>query len=177
MYHQRERPNQPLPFKAAVFVCGGVPFKVLDDLDFSVSQVAQDIEQRSRDELKERESSITTVPLGVDRWDQPSKSGNGVNVPSSSSFDPDNPSNLHDVFGLDFTRLPSHLLIRNLPTVHIYGSKDPRYPASIQLTQFFDPTLRKVYNHQGGHDIPRSSEVSKRVAELMEWVASMARRE
>jgi hypothetical protein len=175
MYHQCERPNEPLPFKAAVFVCGGVPFKVLDDLGFPASQAAHAIEQRSRDQLQEKVSAITTIEAGVDRWDQPSSNGEKPNV-SSSSFDPDNPTNLHDVFGLDFTNLPSHLLIRDLPTVHIYGSKDPRYPASIQLTQFFDPKLRQVYDHKGGHDIPRTSQVSTRVAELMDWVVSMASR-
>ena len=78
-----------------------------------------------------------------------------------------------NVFGLDFTKIPTRLQI-SIPTVHIYGSQDPRYPASIQLAQFCEPTVRRTYDHGGGHDVPRSRQVSENIATLLKWIALMS---
>jgi hypothetical protein len=36
-FHQTERPTEPLPFKAVVFICGGPVFSVLEDLGMTIS--------------------------------------------------------------------------------------------------------------------------------------------
>ncbi|KAB8069039.1 hypothetical protein BDV29DRAFT_195202 [Aspergillus leporis] len=48
-----------------------------------------------------------------------------------------------------------------IPTVHVYGGRDPGLWAGLQ---------RKAYDHEGGHDILRFSEVSRHLAELVRWV-------
>lgn len=165
LYHQRERPGQPLPFKTAIFVCGSLPLSVVEDLDFPVSQAAYDIEDSTRRELQKKTTELGTLQPGADRWAQ---FDGGTKNDAKGSFDP------RDVFGLDFTRMPSDLRI-DIPTVHIYGFKDPKYSGAVQLSQFYNPDLRKVYDHEGGHEIPRLDKVSERIAELVEWAASMAR--
>ncbi|KAK2768307.1 hypothetical protein FQN54_000160 [Arachnomyces sp. PD_36] len=170
LYHRRERPDQPLPFKTGVFICGSLPLRVLEDLEFPVPQAAYDIEDVTKRELQEKAASLNTMELGGDRWAQP---GGGTKNDARSSFDPSKPIDPQNVFGLDFTRMPPDLGI-DMPTVHIYGIKDPRYPGAIQLSQFYNSDLRKTYDHQGGHEIPRQNEVSQRIADLVEWAVSMA---
>lgn len=171
LYHQRERPNQPLPFKTAIFICGSLPLSVLENLGFPVSQTAYDIEDSTKRELQKKASALNTLEIGADRWAE--SDGDTKNY-ARSSFDPLKPVDSRNVFGLDFTRMPSDLRI-DMPTVHIYGFKDPKYPGAIQLSQFYNPDLRKVYDHQGGHEIPRRDEVSETIAELVEWATSMAK--
>lgn len=85
---------------------------------------------------------------------------------------PELPSN--DVYGLDLTRFPSGLKI-DIPTVHVYGIKDPRYPASIHLAYLSNEEKRLVYDHSGGHEIPRTTKVSKELASAVEWLDEQVR--
>lgn len=163
LYHQAETPDQPLPFKVAIFICGGVPLQVLEDVGIEVSQEAWDINTKSSQALAEQASTDAILKSGLDRW----VSADGVVANGEAPLDPTN------VFGLDFTKMPKNLRIK-VPTVHIYGNKDPRYTASLQLAQFSDPTLRKTYDHGGGHDVPRKTEVSDSIAQLVEWSALAA---
>ncbi|KAL8851897.1 MAG: hypothetical protein Q9221_003220 [Calogaya cf. arnoldii] len=164
LYHQAETPDEPLPFKIAVFICGGAPMQALEDLGIEVSQEARDVDSRSAKALAEQASNDAILKSGVDRW----QNAHGVQPRSDVPMDPSN------VYGLDFTKMPPHLRIK-IPTVHIYGNKDPRCPASLQLSHFSDPRLTKTYDHGGGHEVPRSSEVSDRIARLVEWSAVAAR--
>ncbi|KAL9600260.1 MAG: hypothetical protein Q9219_003304 [cf. Caloplaca sp. 3 TL-2023] len=163
LYHQAETPNQPLPFKVAIFICGGVPLQVLEDVGIDVSQEAWDMNEESSKALAEQASSDAILKSGLNRWVNASGATSNGDVP----LDPKN------VFGLDFTTMPKHLRIP-LPTVHVYGNKDPRCPSSLQLTQFSDPKLRRTYDHGGGHDVPRKTEVSDNIAWLVEWSAMAA---
>jgi hypothetical protein len=63
----------------------------------------------------------------------------------------------------------------DIPTVHIYGIKDPRYPASIQLAHFSNENNRKVFDHKGGHEIPRTTIVSQTIAGMVEWLGEQVR--
>ncbi|KAL8724510.1 MAG: hypothetical protein Q9166_007911 [cf. Caloplaca sp. 2 TL-2023] len=166
LYHQAETPDHPLPFKTAIFICGGVPLQVLEELGIDVSQEARDMNEKSAKALAEQASTDAILKSGLNRW----VNADGV-IPSDGQDAPLNPTN---VFGLDFTKMPAHLRIK-IPTVHIYGNKDPRCPASLQLAQFSDPTLRKTYDHGGGHDVPRKSDVSESIAQLVEWSAVASR--
>ncbi|KAL8723284.1 MAG: hypothetical protein Q9225_000406 [Loekoesia sp. 1 TL-2023] len=163
LYHQAETPNQPLPFGVAIFICGGVPLQVLEDVGIEVSKEAWDMNNKSSKALAEQASSDAILKSGLNRW----ITADGVIANGDALQDPKN------VFGLDFTRIPQHLRIK-VPTVHIYGNKDPRCPASLQLAQFSDPSLRKTYDHGGGHDVPRKSDVSESIAQLVEWSALAA---
>lgn len=164
LYHQAETPHLPLPFKVAIFICGGLPLPVLEDLGIPVSQEAWNWDDRSKIELQVKAASVATYEPGMEIWMSREE----------MDWDPDSPPiDQPNVFGLDFTQIPMDIRI-SIPTVHIYGSRDPRYPASLQLANICNPAWRKTFDHQGGHDIPRNKEVSRKIAELVEWSALMA---
>ncbi|KAK3381175.1 serine hydrolase FSH [Podospora didyma] len=173
LYHLRSSKtpsmsSQPLPFQAVVFICGGVPFPVLEDLGVRVSARAHAINSQTVTVLRQKAQHLAHLAAhldeirpGVGLWDY----GDDkllLHDPSSSSRGkmPDET----DVFGIDFTRdVPQDLRI-DIPTVHVYGAKDPRWPSSMQLAYFCKEENRVMYDHGGGHDIPRSSQVSETIA-------------
>lgn len=170
LYHARENPGEPPPFRSVVFICGGVPFSVLADLGLEVSARAHEVNERTVRAMKAKAANLThmaanlhQVRLGVGLWDDT----------SDLVHDPAVVPDERDVFGIDFTAVPDELRIR-IPTVHVYGAKDPRWPSGMQLAYFCSD--RKMFDHGGGHDIPRSTEVSERIAELIRGLPG-ARRE
>jgi Na+-exporting ATPase len=64
-----------------------------------------------------------------------------------------------------------------IPTAHIYGERDPRYIAGIQLSEVCEKRSRKEYNHGGGHEIPRFEAVSGAMADLIRWAVRAAERQ
>ncbi|KAH7035551.1 uncharacterized protein B0I36DRAFT_93944 [Microdochium trichocladiopsis] len=77
---------------------------------------------------------------------------------------------LADVYGLDLRPpLPASAKI-SIPTAHVYGVKDPRYPAAIQLALFCDPACRRVFDTRAGHEIPRDKAVSDEIADMIAWL-------
>ncbi len=152
----------PLSFAAAVFVCGGMPLDALADLGVEVSERARAVDALTSRLMRERvgklagyaEGRLDRARPGVGLWDD----AEGL------VHDPARMPEMGDVFGLDFTAMPRDLRI-TIPTVHVYGGKDPRWPASLQLAYFCDD--RRLYDHGGGHDIPRTTVVSVRIAELL----------
>ncbi|KAK3318563.1 serine hydrolase FSH [Apodospora peruviana] len=164
LYHYRETPGEPLPFKAAIFICGGLPLPVLEDLKLPVSQRAYEVNDETVRLLKQKAGALTDMAAKLDQI----KPGMGLwNDMAGLLHDPAVMPDESDVFGLDFTAMPQDVRIR-IPTLHIYGAKDPRWPASVQLAHFCDKDKRKMYDHGGGHDIPRSSDVSKQIAALLQ---------
>lgn len=163
LYHQAANPGTPPPFKVAVFICGGIPLMVLEDLGIHVSYKAQQWDQVSRVKLQKCNQSHAVLNRGTDRWAEMNQLKN-----YSQSM------NLQDVFGLDVTQLSEPMRIQ-IPTVHIYGVKDPKFAASIQLAHLCKDSVKKVFDHGGGHEIPRTEVVSKKIAQLITWVAQMAR--
>lgn len=167
LYHARDESptKKPVPFKAAIFVCGGMPLPVLEDLGVAVSQRARDINDLTSKLMLRRAGLIGELAGNLDRI----KPGVGLwDDLTGLLHDPEKMPEEKDVFGLDFTAMPQGLRI-TIPTVHIYGAKDPRWPASQQLAHFCEN--RKMYDHGGGHDIPRTTEVSTRLAELVQELA------
>lgn len=163
MYHQAEKPHLPLPFKVAIFICGGVPLSVIEDLGVHVSTEARDLDARTGKQLQQRASAVGTATPGTDYW---------LEI-DERLFDPSAPIEPSNVFGLDFTKIKKPLI--SIPTVHIYGGKDPRFPASVQLSHFCESSMKRTFDHGGGHDVPRTMKVSKTIAELVRWSAFMAK--
>ncbi|KAL4931413.1 serine hydrolase-domain-containing protein [Aspergillus undulatus] len=157
---------EDLPFRSAIFICGGIPLYALSDLGLPISDRAESINKASGALLNTTAGSLTDlaantskITRGVGLWDN-NLSSNALLHDSTSRPD------RSDVFGLDFTSFPSWAKIR-MPTVHVYGAKDPRWPAGIQLAEFCDLGKRVEFDHGGGHDIPRTSEVSNRITGLL----------
>lgn len=167
LYHTRESPQNPLPFQRAIFICGGIPLPVLDDLGLPISTEAYDINEqtslllkRKAGAIKEMVANVDKIPKGAGLWDDT----------TDLLHDPTEQPDPSDVFGLDFTLFPKDLKI-SIPTLHIYGAKDPRWPSSLQLVHFCRDPL--TFDHGGGHEIPRSSLVSEKIADLVKSLSAM----
>lgn len=172
LYHQATNPTSPPPFKVAIFICGGIPLQILEDLGAKVSQEAHDWDEKTRVLLREKNTDAASIlSQGHDRW------GSSAEDDTAEEAESNDPSatmnNPHNVFGLDTTQFSEHSKIR-IPTVHIYGAKDPRRSASLQLACLCRAEVRKIYDHGGGHDIPRRKEVSEAIAGLVRWSVKMA---
>lgn len=163
LYNQTTHPSAPPLFKAAMFICGGVPLDLLASLGAPVSQEAHDWDETSKQQLQDRASSAAILRDGRERW------GEGFDPFSADA------GAGGMVFGIDVARIPPAMKI-GIPTVHAYGAKDPRFPASVTLAQFCEQGVRRTFDHGGGHEIPRKKEVSVTMAELVEWCALMAQR-
>lgn len=160
LYHAQENPQDPLPFRSAVFVCGGLPLPVLEDIGLEVPQRAHELNERTVVQMKSKSAQlydVDSLPKGQGLWD----------YTADLEHDTDELPDETDCFGLDFTKFSQDIRIK-IPTAHIYGAKDPRWPAGIQLAYFCDD--RRMYDHLGGHDIPRTTQVSVRIAELIKEV-------
>ncbi|KAJ4422938.1 hypothetical protein N0V82_002465 [Gnomoniopsis sp. IMI 355080] len=160
LYHARETPEKPIPFRSAVFICGGLPLPVLEDLGLEVPQRAHELNERTSVLMRAKSAmlyDLDNLPKGQGLWD----------YTADLEHDTDELPDETDCFGLDFTQFPEDVRIK-IPTAHIYGAKDPRWPAGIQLAYFCDD--RRMYDHMGGHDIPRTTDVSLKIAELVKDV-------
>ncbi|KAK3991408.1 putative serine hydrolase [Cladorrhinum sp. PSN332] len=165
LYHALEAPSDPLPFKAAIFICGGLPLNVLEDVGIPVSRKAHEVNDASGALLKRKAGALSDWAANLDKI----KPGVGLwDDTEGLLHDPSKMPDESDVFGLDFTKVPRELRIK-IPTVNIFGAKDPRWPSSLQLAHFCEAT--KMYDHGGGHDIPRSTQVSLEIAGLVEDLA------
>jgi pimeloyl-ACP methyl ester carboxylesterase len=168
LYHQAMNgmgTTSPPSFKVAIFICGGVALSVLQDLGVEVGREAHDWDRRTSLQLQKKNTASEVLGWGPDRW---------THRAEDCIFDPDQPVDLRNVFGLNVLDIPAHLRIR-IPTVHIYGSRDPRYPASLQLAHLCDGAIRRSFDHGGGHDVPRSKDASEAIARLLIWSAQKAK--
>lgn len=166
LYNQSLYPNSAPLFKAAIFICGGVPLDVLASLGVEVTSEARELDRSSRVALQQQASTEAILRDGYNRW------GSGPN--DFSAYQAEEFGKREMVFGIDVTRIPRQMKIQ-IPTVHVYGAKDPRFPASVTMAQFCDEAVRRTFDHGGGHEVPRKRDVSKAIAEMVEWCVSLAR--
>lgn len=172
VYHNNETPDEPLPFRGAIFISGGIPLQMLADLGMFIPKKAWAINDATGKQLQEIAGSAgaeikALMAAGRNSkhkglWDKTELLQHDIR---DQNFTTD-PS---DVFGLDITRFPEGIKI-SIPTVHVYGIKDPRYPASVQLAHFSSAERRQVFDHGGGHEIPRTTVVSEKIASLIKWL-------
>jgi len=128
---------------------------VLEEMGFHVSAEARERDSASRMALALQAGSSALLTRGADRW-------TGL-----KSLD----SGLSEDKLRDEITSPYRITV---PTVHIYGSKDPRYAAGVHLSGICDPEKRRTFDHGGGHEIPRTAAVSTSIAGLFQWAAAQA---
>lgn len=186
LYHQKRqrerrlRPTEPddgagdeaLPFKCAMFVCGGVVLDVLEDCGVKVTGRARDVNNETSRLLRARAGKLTDIandplgwPAGTGLWDHTADLVHDAAGAARPDIDP------ADVFGLDLTDRAVGDMRITIPTAHVFSKKDPRYPASLQLAYLCDETRRTMFDHGGGHDIPRNSHVTQALTRFMESLA------
>lgn len=168
LYHQKNSPQKPLPFKTAIFICGGVPLGVLEDLGVTVPQEMHDLDEKTRVGLATAAAAINSMSSnGESRWVGPNGQTIAQKPDTAKALEADT------MFGVDFLNIPKELLIK-IPTAHIFGYKDPMYSSSLQLARLCEPRFRKAFDTGGGHEIPRGKEVSETIADLVRWTAGMS---
>ncbi|KAI0882900.1 serine hydrolase FSH [Annulohypoxylon maeteangense] len=146
LYRQWYDDGLPPAFKFAIFVSGGISLQVLKDLGVPIPEEAENAVSEAtlqrNQELGPLSAHVTKARRAV--------------------------FNSDDCFGLNLNRIPLELKIR-IPTVHIWGEKDPLFPSSIHLTGLCDPYIRKIYTHSGGHEIPQEESELVQIVPLIEW--------
>ncbi|PYH87843.1 hypothetical protein BO71DRAFT_404334 [Aspergillus ellipticus CBS 707.79] len=144
-----KEPGRPLPFKAAIFICAGVPLQIMEKVGYEIAPQVWGKDLETRKALAAQADASAILSQGSARWG----AGNVYSAPEADIRAEIEPSDV----------------VINVPTVHVYGAKDPRSSAGIQLSQACDPTKRKMYDHGGGHEIPRTAVVTNDIAALVRW--------
>jgi predicted esterase len=62
----------------------------------------------------------------------------------------------------------------DVPTAHIVGSKDQYCQASLRLIEICNRKSRVVYDHGGGHDVPRDTKATKEMVSTIKEVLDKA---
>ncbi|KAJ5683472.1 hypothetical protein N7462_006637 [Penicillium macrosclerotiorum] len=156
LLHQEETPHLPPPFKTAVFICGGPSLTVLEETGFYVSPEARARDLASKAALAQQAGNAAILTNGSSRWQ-------GLDSIDGGLSEDELRRELKCPFQID------------IPTVHIYGSKDPRYAAGVHLSAICSPHNRRTFNHEGGHEIPRTTAVNDTLAELVQWALETSR--
>ncbi|KNG80569.1 putative EF-hand calcium-binding domain protein [Aspergillus nomiae NRRL 13137] len=155
LLHAHETPHAPPPFKAAIFICGGAPLPLLEELGYNITPEMQAQDAASRKKLSIQADSASILAKGADRWSGSDDAGEVIDEERIRG---------------EIERCANGAVKIGVPTVHVYGRKDPRFAAGVLLSGVCEESNRRVFDHGGGHDIPRTSVVSDRLAELVRWV-------
>lgn len=153
LLHQEETPHLPPPFKAAIFTCGAVSLNLLEEVGYNITSEMKHRDAASRKALSSMGSSQSILQSGGNRWQ------GDVNAKGLSE------DQVREEVGGGPVKI-------TIPTAHVYGAKDPRYSAGVQLSGICDAEKRRTFDHGGGHELPRKTVVSTAVAELVEWALS-----
>ncbi|KAL8804454.1 MAG: hypothetical protein Q9182_002559 [Xanthomendoza sp. 2 TL-2023] len=152
--HQIQHPTQPPLFQMGIFICSPMPFS--QSLEFGV-------DARKYFGLRgllrpSRPGCPTTVPeylvtdpaylKGEDELDDSSSGSEDESLPIRRT----SPSIFYQMYHstVDSVRI-------KIPTVHIYGRRDKWRLHSKDLVKLCPRNLATVYEHDGGHEIPKSA--------------------
>lgn len=153
------------PFKFAIYICGGIPLSYLEDKGYKVEEEAKQYDEKARLALSSQASVDALLQNGSQRWTQNFTPLSHHQHSNSQQSPP------AIIFGLDIAQVADVHKIP-IPTVHIYGNRDPRMGSALQLAGMCRLDKTRVACHNGGHDIPRTSEVSDMIARLILWAAT-----
>ncbi|KAI0855446.1 serine hydrolase FSH [Xylaria cubensis] len=159
-----------LPFKSIVFMNANIEYSLLEAHGLPVSDearrhksAAEDIMQAKANDLQNLANVMTLKSRGTaDMWKDTS-----TLIHDPSSLPPEN-----DCYGLNFGAFPPEALITNFPTLHIYGATDPIWSSSVQMAYLCQADENCMYDHQGGHDVPRSPKVAADIASLFKKLST-----
>ncbi|KAI1075538.1 serine hydrolase FSH [Whalleya microplaca] len=151
LYQQWYEHESLPPFRFAAFISGNVSLKVLKDLGVTIPDKAERVVAEAEVQYLQGLGPLLAHATRARR----------------AVFDSD------DCFGLNLNSIPLELKIR-IPTVHVWGERDPMLPASVQLAGLCDPYIRKIHIHSGAHEVPLNEEPPDELAAMLEWCAQRA---
>ncbi|KAI1302525.1 serine hydrolase FSH [Xylaria venustula] len=151
LYHQWYGYDDSTPFNFAIFISGSLPLAVLKDLGVYVPTKAERVVEETV--VRRQAGQGPLLPH--------------VSLARQAMFNSD------DCFGLNLNRIPLELKVR-IPTAHIWGVDDPAFPTSIHLAGICDPYIRKIYTHNGAHEVPQATVDAQEVSQLLLWCMQRA---
>lgn len=152
LLHATEETHSPLPFKAAIFICGGPSLAVAESIGYQIRPETRERDRLSREALAKQSDVSAILSQGAARW-----TGGRPTISDEQLR-----GEMQGPLRID------------IPTVHIYGEKDPRYLAGVQLSALCEPDKMKTFVHEGGHEIPRKDAISRQIASLVQWALESA---
>ncbi|KAK0757889.1 hypothetical protein N5P37_009181 [Trichoderma harzianum] len=156
-------PSDP-PFKAAIFICPTMPFR-LDSGPLRVTVTDPD--------------TITAIRHDLD--EEANKTYDWLSDPETAGIMDEFEKKKKRLDYSDLSRLPQtvELLLRyhpdvqarmlHIPTVHVIGDQDEYNEQGHKFTQLCDPKLRKIITHGGGHHSPKEKGAILKTCQAMEW--------
>lgn len=161
--HERRRRLSP---KCVVFMNGSIEYSILEELGVPVSDQTRRLKYKSESLVKAKQEYVASISramvkpaAGKTAWDGKGLLHNPKKIPP--------PSNC---FGLDFNFLAAESLL-DIPSAHVVGAKDPIFPSGVQLANLFKEDQRSFHDHQGGHDLPRTPQVTNHMAGIFRQMA------
>lgn len=151
--HQHDHPDDALPFRFAIFLCGVLP--VSPSLDQGVDSTPESLEyERAFQQF-----------FGL--TDEEIDAGSGGEI--IQIFDPILTSPKRN-FACREPRI-------DIPVLHVIGEKDEFSSFSRYIASLCTDGKSSVYFHAGGHELPRAEEGMDKVAELFERTVERFRTE
>ena len=164
--HQIQNPSEPPLFRIAIFICSPIPFSQSLDVGIDARKYfgLRDIQRPSRP------GCSTDVPEYLITDPAYLKSEN--NSDDSSSSDDDSQPALQLSRGIYYQMYHSSVdSVRiNIPTVHVYGRQDKWRLHSKDLVKLCASDLTTVFEHDGGHEIPKLA--SEEICDAIEIAAA-----
>lgn len=174
MYEVRQRTTdlaERIMPKCLIFINAGLEYSILEELGLPITEEARRVKFKTEQLVRSKTQALSSLSKATTRpgatnglWDDTSRL-----LHNPSKMPP--PSNC---FGLDLTSFPEEFVIK-LPTVHILGGKDPLWPSGVQLANLCEAETRSFYDHQGGHDLPRTPKVAGDIAKIFNSLAEELR--
>jgi hypothetical protein len=146
MYSEQESTAGSPPFKFAIFICGLPSLEELHQV-FGFTVHSEAWEWNKMTELDEQPAALF----------------------HDAAYEN---AELDDLVTERFRPLLAGPCLVNIPTAHIVGARDPLYIHGLLLASLCNPNLRRIFDHGGGHEIPRNKTTSPQIAELIRWVSS-----
>jgi pimeloyl-ACP methyl ester carboxylesterase len=164
LHQQIEHPNAPPLFRAAMFICSPLPFSCMPNYGIDIRRYfgvepVPCLATAGRPNTVPSDLVAEAYFLRNDQELEPDSTdaephGTGVSSPGPyyNMFHP----------SVDNLRI-------TIPTAHVYGRKDAWRRHSMELRGLCSPTDRVEFQHDGGHEVPRtaSEEISDIFEELM----------
>lgn len=153
LHHQIEYPMEPPLFRMAIFIGSPIPFS---------KDLGSGIDARTYFGLLAPKPSRAGYPTKIPDYLITDaaylKSDSHLSRPYETYYQMFHPA-------VDSIRI-------QVPTAHIYGWNDPWYLHSKDLARLCSENLTSVYEHDGGHEIPRSE--SEEICDVIETAIAMA---
>ena len=181
LQRQLDHPSEPPQFQFAIFICGLLPFSTHPDFH-------KELYDGFRHQAEAANSPITSldekVPLIRSAFNNDiewmSAVSSAITKEPSAAVAQQVIAMFESLRGNSRQSMPTawHPLWDapriDMPTAHIIGAKDLWMPQSLLLKEFCVEGQSRLFDHRGGHEVPRSETVAKGIADCIVWAADKA---